>query len=117
MSIKKQYALRDFTTNVFLNPLVFVNDADAIRWFGTVVNNKDEKNNISEHPEQFSLFRLANYDDSSGTFHSRSDDKEQVTPLEIITGVSVQNEEFKTFSVKQLISMLKQEMENNNGSV
>ena len=38
---KQMYALLDHTAQVFLNPISFVNDADAIRWFGTVVNNTE----------------------------------------------------------------------------
>ena len=62
------YALLDHTAQIFLNPLSFINDKDAIRWFGTVVNS-EEKTNVSQHPEQFTLFRLADYDDKLGTYH------------------------------------------------
>ena len=51
------YALLDHTAQIFLNPITFINDKDAIRWFGSVVNS-DEKTNVSQHPEQFTLYRL-----------------------------------------------------------
>ena len=63
MSIKKMYSLLDHTAGIFLNPLTFINDGDAIRWFGTVVNNQDEATNISKHPEQFTLYRLYDFND------------------------------------------------------
>ena len=93
------YSLLDHTAQVFLNPLSFTNDADAIRWFGSVVNNKDEKTNISNHPEQFTLFRLADYDDQLGTYEP------QAQPKQIITGIQVQEEETKKYTVKDLIKL------------
>ena len=105
---KQMYALLDHTAQVFLNPLSFINDKDAIRWFGTVVNNTEEKNNISQHPEQFTLFRLADYDDKLGTY------EENHQPQQIITGIQVQDEQLKSFTVKDLIAMLKLELQTDN---
>ena len=59
MAIQKMYALLDHTSQIFLNPINFINDGDAIRWFSTVVNNQDEKTNINKYPEQFTLYRPA----------------------------------------------------------
>ena len=105
---KQMYALLDHTAQVFLNPISFINDGDAIRWFGTVVNNNDEKTNISAHPEQFTLFRLADYDDKLGTYENDHQ------PKQIITGIQVQEEETKRYTVKDLISMLKFELQTDN---
>ena len=105
---KQMYALLDHTAQVFLNPISFINDGDAIRWFGTVVNNKEEKTNISNHPEQFTLFRLADYDDQLGTYDT------QAQPKQLITGIQVQEEELKSFTVKDLIAMLKYELQTDN---
>ena len=80
---KQMYALPDHTAQIFLNPISFTNDGDAIRWFGTIVNNTEEKTNISNHPEQFTLFRLADYDDRLGTY------QEGHRPKQLITGVQV----------------------------
>ena len=102
------YALLDHTAQVFLNPISFINDGDAIRWFGTVVNNAEEKTNISNHPEQFTLFRLADYDDQLGTYEPGHQ------PKQIITGIQVQEEQFKSFTVKDLIAMLKYELQTDN---
>ena len=105
---KQMYSLLDHTAQVFLNPLSFINDGDAIRWFGTVVNNKEEVTNISNHPEQFTLFRLADYDDKLGTYDTQS------APVQFITGIQVQEEETKKYTVKDLISMLKAELQYEN---
>ena len=71
-------------------------------------NNKDEKTNISTHPEQFTLYRLADYDDQLGTYSV------QTAPKQIITGIQVQEEETKKFTVKELIAMLKLELQTDN---
>ena len=105
---KQMYSLLDHTAQIFLNPLSFINDKDAIRWFGTVVNNQEEKTNISNHPEQFTLFRLADYDDKLGTYDTT------MQPQQIITGIQVQDEETKKYTVKDLISMLKYELQTEN---
>ena len=117
------YSLLDHTSQIFLNPITFINDGDAIRWFGTVVNNKDEATNISLHPEQFTLFRLQDYNDQTGIYIPRDLDQDtirnevkelQTAPKQIITGIEVQTEETKSFTIKQLISMLKAELQTDN---
>jgi hypothetical protein len=110
--IKQMYALLDHTAQIFLNPLVFTNDGDAIRWFTTVVNNSDEKNNISKYPEQFTLFRLADYDEKTGCYLPREREPETVNlkPKQLITGVQVQEEKNKKFTVTQLITLLETEL-------
>ena len=65
------YALLDHTAQVFLNTLTFVNDNDAIRWFASQVNSDDDKSLLSKYPNQFTLYRLMDYDDKTGTFHPR----------------------------------------------
>ena len=105
---KQQYALLDHTAQIFLNPITFINDKDAIRWFGTVVNNTEEKTNVSNHPEQFTLYRLADYDDQLGTYDT------QAQPIQVITGIQVQDEQLKSFTVADLIAMLKMECQIDN---
>lgn len=110
------YACLDHTAQVFLNPLNFQNDGDAIRWFTTVVNSEKEDNNISKYPEQFTLYRLADYDDQLGTFQPRLSENETLAmqPKELIKGIAVQDVEKQKFSLKDMINMLKQELEMNN---
>ena len=114
---KQMYSLLDHTAQVFLNPLQFTNDGDAIRWFGTQVNTENKDNMIHVHPEQFTLFRLADYDDKLGTYHPRdvenNGDPSQ-EPKQLITGIQVQEDQVKKFTVKDLVSMLKYELQKDN---
>jgi hypothetical protein len=103
---KQMYSLLDHTAQVFLNPLSFQNDGDAVRWFTTTVNSKEETN-ISKYPEQFTLYRLADFDGQTGMV-------EPTTPKQLITGIQVQEEQLKSFSVKDLIAMLQHELQLTN---
>ena len=109
MAIKKMYALLDHTSSIFLNPINFINDGDAIRWFTTVVNNKEEQTNINKYPEQYTLYRLSDWDDATGLNQPRENEKDLTSsaPKQLITGIQVQTEETKTYTVKQLITMLR----------
>jgi hypothetical protein len=122
---KKQYALLDHTAQVFLNSLVFTNDGEAIQWLTTQVNSEDKNNKIALYPESFTLYRLADYDDQFGTYHPRDElllkaankDNEIVGGLEpkiVIAAMSLQKEAAKSFTIKELISMLKAEISKEN---
>ena len=73
MAIKKQYALYDSIAQVFLNPISFGHDAEAIRWFTTMVNesNQEKASMVSQHPDNFTLYRLADYNDLLGQYEPR----------------------------------------------
>ena len=113
--IKQNYALYDSTLQVFLNPLSFTNDGEAIRWFTTVVNNTQEETNLNKYPEQFSLWRVADYNDKTGMYQPRdtenSGDPSQ-TPTQIITGNQVKEDKDKLFTIEQLKDMFKEEINN-----
>ena len=109
MAIKKMYALLDHTAQIFLNPITFTNDADAIRWFTTVVNNEKEETNINKYPESFTLYRLADYDDKTAEYLPRDNENEMTSakPKQLITGVQVTDVENTRYSLKDMLNMLK----------
>mgnify|MGYP000630461169 CR=1 FL=1 len=94
---RRMYCCYDKATRSHMNPLVFVNHGEAVRWFRTVVNTKGEGNNISLYPHQFMLVFLGFYDDVTGKFEN-----EYETVME---GTSVVNETRK-FTVEELMDML-----------
>jgi hypothetical protein len=59
------YSIHDSAANAYLPPFFMHNDGLAIRTFQDMVNSKEE-NNISKHPDQFTLFKLGEYDDNTG---------------------------------------------------
>jgi hypothetical protein len=63
--ILKIYSIYDSAANAYMQPFFMHNDGIAIRAFQDNVNSKEE-NNISQHPDQFTLFCIGEYDDSNG---------------------------------------------------
>jgi hypothetical protein len=107
---KQQYSILDHTAQIFLNTIVFTNDADAIRWFTTVVNDPKQDTNIAKYPEQFTLYRLADFDDKTGLFEQ----KETLKPKNIITGIQVQDVETQKHSLKDILNIIKDELKREN---
>lgn len=102
----KNYALLDHKAGVFLRPFTATNDGEAIRLLTTWVNDKEHNTNINKYPQDFSLHYLGEFDDQIGRFEQQEHNKE------IILGISVQQEQERQYTVKELITMLEQHFEN-----
>lgn len=63
-------AIRDRASDTFGTPLCFAARGQAIRTFSDEVNRRDENNQMYKHPEDFDLYELGEFDDSSGLFNS-----------------------------------------------
>lgn len=59
------YSIFDSAAKAFTQPFQMHNDTLAKRAFADNVNSTDE-NNISKHPEQFSLYHIGIFDDQTG---------------------------------------------------
>ena len=60
------YSIYDTATGAFMRPFYQVSDGQALRSFGDVIN--DETNDLSRHPEHYSVFRLATWNDQDGLY-------------------------------------------------
>lgn len=60
------YAVHDLKAGVFNTPFFQLNDHVAKRAFTDLVN--DPQSMLFKHPEDFNLFRLAEFDDGYGRF-------------------------------------------------
>lgn len=70
--IKHIYSIVDIKANYF-GPLVDLpNDASAIRFFGTMVNDRLETS-ISIYPEDFALYEVCHFDDETGIIDNSAD--------------------------------------------
>lgn len=58
----------DAAAKVFTKPFFLNTDAMAIRSFSDAVNNGDVDSFVNSHPEQFSLFKVGEFDDIEGVF-------------------------------------------------
>ena len=79
----KVYSIFDKAAKAYNTPFFMHNKALALRAFEDNVNSAEE-NNISKHPEQFSLFCLGEYDDSKGTFELLQQPELEATALELV---------------------------------
>jgi len=61
-------AVRDKAADAFGQPIFSVSTGQSIRSFGDEVLRKAPDNNLSNHPDHFSLWHLASFDDASGAF-------------------------------------------------
>ncbi len=94
---RRLYCVFDKATRSHMNPLVFVNHGEAVRWFTTVANKEDDSNNIALYPHQFTLRYLGEFDDVSGKFEGDLDDVIEATTVK----------EFKKkFGIEELIEAL-----------
>ena len=116
--IIKHFAIHDLKAGHFLNSLTFTNEAEAIRWFTTMVNGDQAENNIARHPNDYMLFYMFDMDNKTGmvgkwnpgTNHMDG----QEAPKELIMGGSCIEEQNKKFTINELMGLLKLEMDKDN---
>ena len=65
--IQNAYSIKDAKANVFSAPFFSINDKTAQRSFEQAKN--DSNTTINQNPEDYSLYRLAQFDDQSGELH------------------------------------------------
>jgi len=67
--MKKMFAIFDSKISSFIEaPMMMISNGQAIRGWETACN--DPKSDFYKHPEDFTLFELGTYDESSGKFDS-----------------------------------------------
>ena len=61
------YTIWDSKVQAFMRPMFLQSNGQALRIFSDMVNNRgEETNEFSKHPEDYSLFYIGSYNDSSG---------------------------------------------------
>lgn len=78
----KIYSIRDRQAEVFDRPFYMISHGLASRAFTDEINRQDANNALSNHPEDFDLWHLGEFDDNSGEFHSHE-------PKKILSGLDV----------------------------
>lgn len=68
--IIKAFAIRDTKADAYMQPFFCATNGMAVRAFKDGVN--DDKSPFFKHPEDYVLFELGTYDDSSGVLSSLS---------------------------------------------
>ena len=63
-------AVRDRAADTFGSPFYVVAIGQAIRSFSDEVNRRADDNQLFQHPEDFDLYELGVFDDSTGLFET-----------------------------------------------
>lgn len=66
--IRQVMAVLDRASGTFGTPFFVVSVGAGTRSFRDEVNRKDDTNQLYQHPEDFSLWRLSAFDDNAGEF-------------------------------------------------
>ena len=64
------FSIRDRSSVQFDRPFCGVNNGSAIRGFSDAVNSKEKGNVLNEHPEDFDLYVLGEFDTETGKFET-----------------------------------------------
>lgn len=73
MSILRLYSLYDDGAKAYMRPFWADYKVNAQRSFRSLVNQTDDRDNmVSNHPDQFTLFELGEFDVRTGIFTSHS---------------------------------------------
>lgn len=64
--MKLIYAVRDRAADAFGNPFFFTTQGQAIRVFMDEINRAEPNNGLYIHSEDYDLYRLGTYDETSG---------------------------------------------------
>jgi len=67
---KRIYAIFDVQTGAYGNPMFLTSDGEAIRVVSDAVNDKDQRNNLANHSEDFRLDMLGHMDYRTGKITS-----------------------------------------------
>lgn len=81
--IHKIVAIFDRKAEAFLKPVFVQSNGAAVRSFGDAVN--DETTEFHKHPEDYTMFSLGEWNDSTGVF-------DQFDPIEIAKAITFKND-------------------------
>jgi hypothetical protein len=94
------YTVYDQAANAYMNPFFMHNDGLAVRAFQDNVNSK-EPNNVSLHPDQFTLFRIGEFDDQSAVITYQE-------PKSLGNGLHLKNPDTEPVDTTAIIERIKQ---------
>lgn len=92
------YTFLDSAAAAFTTPFFMHNDGLAIRAFQDNINAKEE-NNMSQHPDQFTLFKVATWDDKAAKLEPLE------APQRIALGVELINDDKPRYSNTDLVEL------------
>lgn len=79
------YAIYDTAAGAYMRPFFMSTDGQAMRMFTDIA--QDASSEIGKHPEDYSLFRIGQYDDNKGELH-KEDRECLATALEVVAAAA-----------------------------
>jgi hypothetical protein len=76
---KQVFVILDTKAKCYMDPQIYRNKADAMRACENAVNGADQRNMLAHNPEDFSLFKIGDWDELTGNVTSK--EKEHVIDL------------------------------------
>ena len=92
MAILLAFCVRDERVGSFNQPFYAPTFGFAERIFSDTVNRPADDNLLFHHPQDFGLYHLGSFDDSTGLLQSRLEDGIVLPPLLIFSGLDVKKE-------------------------
>lgn len=92
--ISKVFCVYDSKMEAYMNPFLMATKGQAIRAFSDTAN--DPQSAFSKHPEDYTLFEIGEYDDSTGRY--------AMYDAKIALGIAL---EFKSVSVETPLKAVK----------
>lgn len=74
-------AIRDIVADVFGPPECTHNLGHAVRQFGDRCQDKSQGNIVGQHPEDFELWHIGNYDDAHANFEVEEMNRDDAAPI------------------------------------
>lgn len=84
----KVFSIYDSKVEAFMAPFFSHTTGSGIRSFEDLVKNGDARNQIALHPEDYSLFEIAEWDENRGVLSPYEAHKHLMTALEMTHGDS-----------------------------
>lgn len=96
----KMFSVFDKKASIFFQPFFFRTIPEAIRSFTDEANSDADKSMISKHPDDYALYSLGDFDDTTGDFSP--------SVSELCTAISVKKEvpyetSLQTFSPQETL--------------
>ena len=85
------YTVYDSKIQAFKPPFYLSADGDALRAFGDTCNNKDTP--LGQHPEDYTLFKLGEYDDKTALFEPLNTPKSMGIGVEFVVDKTISIDE------------------------
>lgn len=76
-------AVRDRAIDAFMRPFFMQTIGQAVRAFADEINRNDKDNALAQHPEDYDLYLLGEFDEQTGRFLGQDNDR---LPRQIAVG-------------------------------